>query len=62
MGKYRKPLLTKPAGVFVQLLGLFCLFSGFFTLAINSTVGILVIALGPRSGDRPLGLLETPEK
>jgi hypothetical protein len=45
MVKYRKPLLTKPAGVFVQLMGLFCLFSGFFALAFNKMIGILVIAL-----------------
>jgi hypothetical protein len=48
MGEYRKPLLTKPAGVFVQLLGVFSLFSGFLMLAAGGSItmlGILVIAL-----------------
>ena len=42
---YRKPLLTKPAGVFIQLLGVFFLFLGFLMLVINVMLGILVIAL-----------------
>ena len=45
MGKTGKPLLTKPAGVFVQLLGLFFLLASPFAFARGGALPGVLVAL-----------------
>lgn len=48
MAELRKPLLTKPAGVFVQILGLVTLLSGLAMLVRsreNTLAGVMVVLI-----------------